>query len=304
MDLQRLQTFRTVATLMNFNQAANLLHYSQSTVSAQIKNLENEIGVLLFKRIGKSIQLTEAGAKMLTYADKLLAIEKEALTEVTGRNKASGLMTIRMPQTMSTHYLPRILSDYQPRFPGMRLDITSCALHSLEHELRIGIVDLAFLFADSISAKNLESELLRVEPLTVVSHPHHPLTTQARVDYQDLEAQVLLLPKSDCGYRMELEQALTAKRVTPATVIEMNSIEAIKQTIVAGIGVTIIPGIAVRTEVESGLMTELPWVDDLETGVLMIRYQGQMVPSGLGRLYGYGQALHQISRRPQPDRQL
>ena len=75
MDLQRLQTFRTVATLMNFNQTAEVLHYSQSTVSAQIKTLESELGVLLFKRIGKTIQLTEAGAKMLTYADKLLAIK-------------------------------------------------------------------------------------------------------------------------------------------------------------------------------------------------------------------------------------
>jgi DNA-binding transcriptional LysR family regulator len=122
MDLQRLQTFRTVATLMNFNQAAEVLHYSQSTVSAQVKTLENEIGVLLFKRIGKSIQLTEAGAKMLVYADKLLAIKDEAVAEVTGRNMVSGLLTIRMPQTVAAHYLPGILCDYQPRFPGMRLD--------------------------------------------------------------------------------------------------------------------------------------------------------------------------------------
>jgi DNA-binding transcriptional LysR family regulator len=163
MDLQRLQTFRTVAALMNFNQAAEVLHCSQSTVSAQIKTLENEIGILLFKRIGKSIRLTEAGVKMLIYADKLLAIKEEAVAEVTGRNKTTGLLTIRMPQTVATHYLPSILCDYQPRFPGMRLDITSCAMHSLEKELRIGTVDLAFLFADSIGAKNLQSESLPLE---------------------------------------------------------------------------------------------------------------------------------------------
>jgi len=130
MDMQRLQTFRTVATLMNFNQAAEVLHYSQSTVSAQIKTLENEIGILLFKRSGKSVQLTEAGAKMLTYADKLLAIKEEALADLTGRNRATGLLTLRMPQTVATCYLPRILCEFQPRFPGVRLDITSCAMHS------------------------------------------------------------------------------------------------------------------------------------------------------------------------------
>jgi len=273
MDLQRLQTFRTVATLMNFSQAAEVLHYSQSTVSAQIKTLENEIGVLLFKRIGKSVRLTEAGAKMLVYADKLLTIEEEAVAEVTGRNKVSGLLTLRMPQTVATHYLPRILCDYQPRFPGMRLDITSCALHSLEHELRIGTVDLAFLFADTIGAKNLECELLHIEPLAIVTHPSHPLAARKWVDFKDLEGQILLFPKSDCGYRMIFEQALATERVTPATVIEMNNIEAIKQTIRAGIGVTIIPEIAIRIDVEKGEMVRVCWADDLETGLLMIHYR-------------------------------
>ena len=273
MDLQRLQTFRTVATLMNFNQTAEVLHYSQSTVSAQIKTLESELGVLLFKRIGKTIQLTEAGAKMLTYADKLLAIKEEALAEVAGRNTAAGLLTIRMPQTISTHYLPAILREYQPRFPGMRLDITSCALHSLEHELRIGTVDLAFLFADSIGAKNLESELLRIEDLAVVTHPAHPFASRKTVDFKDLEGQVLLLPKSDCGYRMAFERELAAERVAPVTVIEMNNIEAIKQTIQTGIGVTIIPEIAIRQELERGTLARACWVDDLETGILMIRYK-------------------------------
>ena len=273
MDLQRLQTFRTVATLMNFNQAAEVLHYSQSTVSAQIKTLENEIGILLFKRIGKSVRLTEAGAKMLVYADKILAIKEEAVAEVTGRNMVTGLLTLRMPQTVATHYLPHILCDYQPRFPGVRLDITSCALHTLEHELRIGIVDLAFLFADTIGAKNLECELLRVEPLAIVTHPSHPLATKKSVDFIDLEGQVLLLPKSDCGYRMGFEQELATEKVTPATLIEMNSIEAIKQTIIAGIGVTIIPEIAIRSDVAKGKIVKVCWKDDLETGVLMIHYK-------------------------------
>ena len=278
MDLQRLQTFRTVATLMNFNRSAKVLHFSQSTVSAQIKGLENELGTLLFKRIGKSIQLTEAGAKMLSYADRLLAIREEALADLAGRNKISGLLTVRMPQTVATHYLPGILRKYQPRFPGIRLDITSCALHSLEHELRIGMVDLAFLFADTIGAKNLESELLRIEPLVVVAHPRHGLAARKRVDYKALDGQVLLLPKSDCGYRMIFEQALVAEKVIPATTVEMNSMEAIKQAVMSGVGVTVIPEVAVRADLEQGRMAKLRWTEALETGLLMIRYQDKWQP--------------------------
>ncbi len=273
MDLQRLQTFRTVAALMNFNQAADILNFAQSTVSAQIKTLENEIGTMLFKRIGKSVQLTEAGAKMLIYADKLLAIKDEALAEVSGKKQGAGMLTLRMPQTMATCYLPHILRSYQPRFPAIRLDITSCAVHSLENELRIATVDLAFLFAESIGAKDLESEFLGSEPLFCVTYPGHPLTTRERVDFKDLEGEVLLLPKSDCGYRMVFEQSLAAEKVAPSTIIEMNSIEAIKQTIMVGLGITVIPEIAVRTELNEGRMVKIDWVDDLETGILMIRYK-------------------------------
>lgn len=281
MELQRLQTFRTVATLMNFNRAAEVLNYAQSSVSAQIKALEDEIGTLLFKRIGKSVQLTESGAKMLLYADKLLAIQEEALAEVTGRNGACGLLTLRMPQTIATYYLPRILCAYQPRFPRMRLDVTSCAMHSLENELRIGTVDLAFLLADTVSAKGLEPEFLGSAPLAVVTHPSHPLAARERADFKDLEGQVLLLAKSDCGYRMIFEQTLTAEKVEPASVIEMNSIEAIKQTVMAGIGVTVIPEIAVRAEVDAGRMARVPWEEDLETGILMIRQRDKWHPPAL-----------------------
>jgi DNA-binding transcriptional LysR family regulator len=273
MDLQRLQTFRTVATLMNFNQAAEILHYSQSAVSAQIKTLEEQIGTLLFQRIGKSIRLTEAGAKMLVYADKLLAIKEEAVAEVTGRNRISGLLTLRMPQTVATCYLPHVLCEYQPRFPGMRLDITSCALHSLEHELRIGTVDLAFLFAEGIGAKNLECELLQSVPLAIVTHPSHPFASCQSAGFQDLDGQVLLLPKSDCGYRMIFEQTLATQRVQPSTIIEMNSIEAIKQTIQAGIGLTVIPEMAIRREVANGAMARVRWQEEMETGLLMIHYK-------------------------------
>ncbi len=300
MELQRLQTFRTVATLMNFNKAAEVLNYAQSSVSAQIKALENEIGTLLFRRIGKSVQLTEAGAKMLVYADKLLAIKEEALAEVTGKSEASGLLTLRMPQTIATYYLPQILRAYQPRFPRMRLDITSCALHSLENELRIGTVDVAFLLGDSISAKNLESEFLGSVPLVVVTHPGHPLTACGQADFRNIEGQVLFLPKSDCGYRMVFEQTLAAEKIMPATIIEMNSIEAIKQSIMAGIGVTVIPEVAVRAEMEDGRIAKVSWVDDLETGILMIRHKDKWCPPALEALMDTVREFFGVNRKSQP----
>ncbi|MBI4765371.1 MAG: LysR family transcriptional regulator [Deltaproteobacteria bacterium] len=270
MDFQRLRTFRTVATLMNFNQAAKVMNYAQSSISSQIKTLENEIGAPLFHRFGKKIVLTNTGEKMLKYAQKLLAIEEEARAEISGKTNDTSLLTVRMPQTVATYHLPGVLADFQSFFPKIHLDISSCARYSLEHELSIGIIDLAFLLTDSVDAASLEFELLKVERLVLVAFPGHPLMKKKRTGYRDLQGQVLFLPKADCGYRMTIEQILTAEQINPTSVIEINSIEAIKEAVINGLGVTIIPEIAVRNALEHGKLAELPWEEDLETGVCMI----------------------------------
>ena len=270
MDLQRLRTFRTVATLMNFNQAAEVLHFAQSTVSVQIKTLETEVGAELFARLGKRITLTEAGGKLLNYAHRLLAIEEEALAEVAGKRGPVSHISLRIPQTIATYHFPGVLSDFLPRYPNVRFDMSSCALYSLEHELGIGTVDLAFLLTDFVQAADLNVEMLKSEPLRVVTAPGHRLTRKRRIEYKDLQNETVFLPKADCGYRMVFEQSLAASRVEPVRVIESNSLEAIKQWVAAGLGVTIIPGISVRPEIDQRRLAVLPWAEELETAVIMI----------------------------------
>lgn len=275
MDLQRLHTFRTVATLLNFNRAAEVLNYAQSTISAQIKTLEEEIGVPLFERIGKKVRLTPAGAKMLNYAQKLLAIEAEALSDVAGRSDTAGTLTLRMPQTIATYFMPAVLEEFWSGSPQTRMDVSSCALHSLEHELQIGTVDLAFLLAESVQSSRLQWEVLGIVELVVVAAPRNPLGRKSRVGYGDLKEFPVFLPKADCGYRMTFEQALAAKQVTPAALLEFNSIEAIKQCVMAGLGITIIPRVAVAAELAQERLIELAWEEVLEVAVIMIWHKAR-----------------------------
>ena len=90
MELRQLKTFQTVARLLNFNRAAEILNYSQSAVSTQIKLLEEELGVSLFDRLGKSVCLTEAGHMLVQYSQKMLDIEKETLAKVSGWEEPQG----------------------------------------------------------------------------------------------------------------------------------------------------------------------------------------------------------------------
>ena len=281
MDIHRLKTFKTAATLLNFNRTADVLNYSQSTVSAQIKSLEEEIGVLLFERKAKQLYLTGAGKKMLNYSLKLLAIHEEAISDISGHREADGMLTIRAPQTIATYHLPRVLTEFQPRFPKIRFDITSCALYSLEHDLQIGTVDLAFLLAESVQSANLNVEMLKAEPLVVIAGPGHRLCGCKRIGVEELLEQHIFLPKADCGYRMSFEQSLLKRRAEPVLTVEINSIEAIKKCVAAGLGITIIPEIAVKDELNQGRLVRLAWIEAMEVAVLMIWHKEKWISPAL-----------------------
>ena len=282
MDIHRLKTFKTAATLLNFNRTADALHYSQSTVSAQIKTLEDEIGVLLFERNGKQLSLTEAGEKMLNYSLKLLAIHEEAISDISGRREPAGILTIRAPQTITTYHLPRVLAEFQPRFPKVRFDVTSCALYSLEHELQIGTVDLAFLLADSVQAADLNVEMLKAEQIIMVAKPDHLLCSKKHIGFQGLRGEHIFLPKADCSYRMSFEQSLMMNKAEPALILEFNSIEAIKKCVAAGLGITVIPEIAVREELKQGKLVRLDWSEESEAAVLMIWHKEKWISPAMG----------------------
>ncbi len=278
MELRQLKTFRTVATLLSFNRAAETLNYAQSTVSAQIRGLEDDLGVRLFDRLGKRIVLTEAGQLLAQYAQRMLDIEAETLAEVRNRKQPHGSLTIRMPQTVGMYYLPVILSRFQKRFPRVGFHFHQCAFHNLEHELQTGTTDLGFLLAESITSPNLVAEPLRFEPLVLAANPGNSLAGRSEVSIHDLEDQPLFLALADCGYRMMFERVLAENKVEPQTILEFSSLESMKESVKAGQGVTILPEISAREEIKQGTLAVLPLTDGpLESAILMIWHKDKWV---------------------------
>lgn len=271
MELRQLKTFRTVATLNSFHQAAAVLNCAQSTVSEQIKALEMDLKVALFKRAGKRIALTEAGELLLQYAQKMLDLETAVKTEVPRRQEHYGAFSIRIPETMSIYYLPPVFKAFHQRFPKIRFYFNNCAYYSLEQELQSGITNLAFLITDTFQDARVETEVLWSIPLVLVAHPNHPLTSHTQIGPQDLKDELILLSRSDCSYRMLFEKMLAEEKIESALIVDFSSTETIKQCLMAGMGITIIPEIAVHTEIAEGRLAVLPWHGKpFDTKVLMI----------------------------------
>ncbi len=282
MEIRQLKTFQTVATLLSFTQAAIQLNYAQSSISAQIQMLEEELGVKLFDRMGRRILLTDAGDRLLQYACKIIDLEEETRTEVAEAKEPRGSLTIRIPESFGVHRLPLVLKRFKARFPKVRLRFITCTHDGLQEDLRKGVTDLAFILAESISAGNLMTEVLGVESIVIVAAPDHPLTAKPIVKIKDLEGETILISKVDCSYLKSFQRLLLQKKVHPGNLLELNSVATIKQCIKEGIGITAIPRIAVQNELDQGHLVALPLEDgELEVAILMIWYKEKWLSSTL-----------------------
>src|SRR6201993_5541043 len=116
MDLRQLTTYRVLARTLNFHQAAEQLHCVQSTVTAQIQALEDELGARLFDRLGRRGVLTDAGTRLVAYADRLLNLAHEARLGGSRREEQVGTLTISATETLFTYRLPPVLHRFRPSF--------------------------------------------------------------------------------------------------------------------------------------------------------------------------------------------
>jgi len=257
MEIRQLATFRAVARALSFSRAAASLHYAQSTVSAQVQTLEEELGVSLFDRLGRRVALTDAGQRLLPYADRILSLSTEARSEVSGSHTPAGTLTVSAGETLCTYRLPPVLREYRRRFPRVQLVLGPQVAGQLRQQLGEGRMDVVLELRRPFEAPGLTVEPLTEEPLRLVAPPRHPLASARRVRLRDLQDEPLLLTEPGCTYRRLFEDALTEAGVRVTGAMEFHSVEAIKQCTMAGVGIAMLPTVAVAREVRLGRLKAL-----------------------------------------------
>lgn len=273
MELRQLKTFLVVADLLNFNQSANQLHFAQSTVSARIKALEEEVGVPLFDRLGKKVALTEAGRMLVRYAKKIIALEEETLAEVNGKKEHGGSISIRIPQSLGNQVLPHILKDFSTGFPFVNIDVNTCTFTQLKRELRTGITDVAFLLYDAVHKVDLKSEVLGCVNLTFICSNNSEFKDKTNITMKDLEKTPVLLPKYDCRYKTFLTQTFAELNINPV-IFEINSVETIRTCVKQGVGISLLPEFSITNQLTAGdFSTFLVNNHQMETAILMILHK-------------------------------
>jgi len=277
LEIRQLKTFQTVATLLSFTRASRQLHYAQSSVSAQIQTLEEELGVKLFDRLGKRVLLTEAGERLRQYAQKILDLEEETRVEVAGMNAPQGALNIRIPETLGEYRLPPAIKRFHEQYPAVRLRFITCSHDGLQEDLRKGVTDLAFLLTESIHSADLNVEALGFETIVLAAPCHHPLRRRPRVRTADLQGETILFSRVDCSYMKSFLLMAQAAQIHFSAMIEFNSVAILKRCVKEGIGIALLPRIAVAHDIAKGQVAALKWEDAFEVAILMTWYKERWI---------------------------
>lgn len=259
MTIIQLATFAKIAEAGSFTTAADQLGYAQSTVTTQIKQLEDELGCLLFERLGRTLKLTEEGRKLLDYAGKMLELEREILTEVTAEKEPSGILNLGISESLCYERLPKILMEFRKSFPKVEIRLQFITLESYPDLLRKGELDMVYTLNPYREDDSLKILHKKPESLGFYTSPDHPLANKKSVTEEDLAEYPLLLTGHGCSFRKMLLADLEDKHIISDITLETSSKEILKQFASKGLGVAFIPDMSVVKGKDDGLLKKLSW---------------------------------------------
>lgn len=265
MELSDLHVFRTVVRAGGVTRAAERLHRVQSNVTTRVRKLEDDLGVRLFLREGKRLQLTPAGRVLLDYADQLLQLAEQA-REALHATEPRGVLRLGSMESTAATRLPEPLSRYNGLYPQVRVELRTGDPRSLAAAVVAGELDAA-LVAEPVSDTRLEGRAIYEEELVIVAGARHPPITSP----SSIPDRTVLALHPGCPHRSRLEEWFAKEDVPIGRVVEVGSFHAILGCAVAGMGVALLPRVVLDTYTERfRLSVHVPTVGFRRSRTLLI----------------------------------
>ncbi|MBR7148396.1 MAG: LysR family transcriptional regulator [Firmicutes bacterium] len=266
MDIKNLITFIQVAELSNFTKAAQTLGYSQSTISFQIKQLEQELDCQLFERINHTVALTERGRELLEYAHKITRLADEMIDDAKEEPEIHGNIRLAMADSLCSSLLDHSFLEFRNRYPGINLRIANAGTDELLRLMNHNEAD-AILTLDS-HLYNADYVIVGEEEIKTyfVASPSHPLATASHLDIRDLLDHPFILTEKGMSYRRLLDETLASSSLEVRPVLELGRTDLICNVVEQGIGISFLPEYVIRDRIEAGTLVTLP-VEDIDIRV-------------------------------------
>src|SRR3954454_9119085 len=256
MDLDQLHTFLEIVRLKSFSKAAQTCYRTQPAISAQVRQLEQELNTTLFERLGTRIALTVAGRIFAEHATQILALRRRAQDAINELEKVPrGELVIAANEATCIYVLPGVFAEFKKQFPNVQLLVdrsygTRVVQAVLDNLADFGITQLP------VQEKKLQVVKIHSDEIRLIVPSEHPLADKERVDCHDLTSDPLLLPKSGTT-RTRLNAWLEPVEDEIHTSMELDSTEMMKQFVMAGLGISFMAASNCRDEVRSGRLAAI-----------------------------------------------
>jgi DNA-binding transcriptional LysR family regulator len=250
MTLRQIECFVAIVREGSFTRAAQRIHLSQPSLSEAILDLERELGKDLFSRSRRQVRLTEAGRVFEPYAARVMAtVEsgRQAVTELDGLRHGS--LVVGASTTPGVYVLPRLIGKFRARYPGITLTLHIANSRAVEEQVRAGHLDLGVVGGHVLGAGEECLAAGLVDELLLIVPPRHPWAKQKAVPARRLQDQPLLMREQGSATRHVTERALQQAGLRCPAAMGLDHTEAIKQAVMAGLGVALVSVHAVRGEV-------------------------------------------------------
>jgi DNA-binding transcriptional LysR family regulator len=237
--MRQLQVFRAVAKYLSYTRASEVLYLTQPAVSMQIRQLEDSLGLPLFEKIGKRVQLTGAGEALVGYSQRIA----EQLEEMHGfftalRSGEVGTLRLAVPSTANA-FATLLLARFCRLHPGISFSLDVSNRRWVVEQLANNETDVVIM-GKPPDEPYLLRERFMDNPLVVIAAPDHPLAGQQRVALSELSNDVFLIREQGSGTRTAMERFFTAHGVSLKTRMELSSNEAIRQAVAVGLGLGVV----------------------------------------------------------------
>jgi DNA-binding transcriptional LysR family regulator len=242
MEIVHLQYFLAVARHKSFSKAAAASHVSQSVVSKLIKDLEQEIGFILFDRSSKKVALTDAGALLLTEADKLVTMFANLTSDLGSKYKQPrGKVSIGLPLMADAVSFGQLLGEFRSRYPEIETELCEYGSKRIELAIQEGALDVGIICRQPGNPEIFKSFTFSHEPLQVVVHPQHRLVGQKEARLADLAREPFIISSSDFSLHDDIVRHCRQAGFQPKVALETSQRELMVQTVAVNLGIALIP---------------------------------------------------------------
>jgi DNA-binding transcriptional LysR family regulator len=257
MDLDQLHTFLEIVRLKSFSKAAQTCYRTQPAISAQVRQLEQELNTTLFERLGTKISLTVAGRIFAEYAEQILDLRKRAQDAINELEKVPrGEIVIAANEATCIYVLPGVFSEFKKRFPNVQLLVdrsygTRVVQAVLDNQADFGITQLP------VQEKKLEAVKIHSDEIRLLVPYNHHLAQKSHVLPRDLVGEQILMPKTGTT-RARLNEWLDSVEEQLTVSMELDSTEMIKRFVMADLGVSFLAASHCAEEVEAKRLAAVP----------------------------------------------